>query len=221
MGSRNQLRASQYSWINSIPARGTSIKEIMYDKFEARIHLDNFMMHNCIQADPLSPEKKEMVKYSSKRKKTDEDHMAMALIEYRSSLYLNTHGQCIIPSRMSEGLILAAAKDHREGKLAASGVFVDQDTVIEYKGGPLTVDELLESPHHRYVAPVVVQKARLMRTRPLFEEVKASIIISINTDICTENHLKNWLLTGLNVKGFGDYRPRFGRGRLLELSKIS
>ena len=177
-------------------------------------------MQNCQMVDHLNPFKKEFAKISGKRKKSDEDHAALAAIEYEAGLYLNAAGEPIIPSRMVEATLLAAAKVHKEGKICAAALFVDHDTVITYDGGPLSVLELKASPEHKLVTPVVVQRSRLMRTRPLFKQVKASIMCSLNDLHADQSQLHRWWETALSTVGFGDYRPRYGRGRLLAFGSV-
>jgi hypothetical protein len=161
-----------------------------------------------------------MKEISGKRKKTDADHEQLALIEYEAGLYLDSKKQVIIPGRIFEAAIAEGAKIAKEGKLCLSSVIVENDAVITYDGGPLSLDELKVSDDHRLVVPVRVGQARIMRTRPMFANVEAKFVVSLATEIANPAQLKRWIEDCLNLKGLGDWRPRYGRGYLLAFEEM-
>ncbi len=192
----------------------------MYKKFKAVIHLADLIQHNSQLANPLNQIARAMKEISGKRNKTEADHAKLAELEFRGSLYLNAQGEVVLPGRLLEAGIHAGAKKHKQGPSALAAVFVDNDPVIEYDGGPLSVDELLESDAHRLVVPVKVGQARVMRTRPIFHNVRAEVALSLDTEICDPDALRLWLESMLNRVGIGDWRPRHGRGELVSFKAV-
>jgi hypothetical protein len=135
-------------------------------------------------------------------------------VEYEAGLYLNAKRQVILPSRVLEAHISLAARKTKEGKQSLAGMFVDTDGLLNYEGGPLTVDELLDSEEHRLVVPVRVGMARVIRTRPMFRNWSTTFKVSVLDELVTPSTLRAWIINGGNLIGIGDYRPRYGRYEL-------
>lgn len=185
-----------------------------YQSYKVETMLSTFISHNGQTADPLNAYAKAMKEVSSKRKKSEADFARLAEIEYEAGLYLNKNREVIIPGRLFEALIAEGAKKSKEGKIALSSTFVDCDAVISYDGGPLTVDELIQSDYHRLSVGVRVGQAKVIRTRPIFHNVRAAFDVSLETSLANESQLRRWIVDGLNQVGMGDWRPRHGRGEM-------
>lgn len=193
----------------------------MYRQYKVALEIPTFVSHNGQTADPVNRYAKAMKEISGKRKKTDADYEALARIEFEAGLYLNKDRQVIIPGRLFEALIAEGAKKSKEGKIALSSTFVDSDSLISYDGGPLTVEQLLESEEHRLAVPVRVNQARVVRTRPIFTNVRAEFIVSLQTEVGNASQLQRWVTDGMNLVGLGDWRPRHGRGIVTEFVEIA
>lgn len=150
-----------------------------------------------------------MKELSSKRKKVDADHKAMAKIEYFGGLYMDDDGP-IIPGVMVEAAIRSGAKKTREGKDVQSAVFTDGDFRLEYDG-PRTAEELVDDPKFRDETMVNVQKNKILRTRPRFDEWSAEISVQYEDTVVQESKLDEWITTAGLQCGIGDWRPRYGR----------
>jgi hypothetical protein len=184
----------------------------MYKQYKVEIYLNSLIMHNGQLADPLNDYSRKLKAISGKRAKTDADHEKMADIEYEGGLYLNKKGEVILPGVVLESALVEGARKSKEGKLALAGSFADNDPVISYAGGPLTVQELIKSEDHRLRVAVKVGQAKVMRTRPFFEDVKFEMLISVNAEVANEDQVRRWVDAMLTVVGIGDWRPRHGRG---------
>ena len=84
------------------------------------------------------------------------------------------------------------------------------------KGGVLVETEkirgnLNEIGYEIYKCPVVVQRARIMRVRPLFKDWKLEFDISIIDPQISPDQLKEFIEAGGKYNGLGDSRPEFGR----------
>jgi hypothetical protein len=193
----------------------------MYTQFRAKIAGPTLIMHNGQTADPLNGYAKLMKSITGNRKKTDADYERLARIEYEAGLYLNSNKQVILPSRVIEAALVEGAKTQKQGQQALAGLFVDADAVLEYAGGPLTVEKLINSEAHRLCVPVVVGQAKTMRTRPMFADWSIEFLVSINTDIADERSLRQWIEKAGGLKGLGDWRPRYGRFELKAFAAAS
>jgi len=193
----------------------------MYQQYSVSVHVPSLIMHSGQTADPLNRFAKAMKAISGKRGKTDADHEALARLEYEAGLYLNGQGQVIIPGRVIESVVAEGAKKTKEGKIALSSTFVDDDPVISYDGGPLTVEQLIDSDYHRLAVPVRVGMAKVVRTRPHFHNVRFTFHVSLETSLANESQLLRWITDGLNQVGLCDWRPRHGRGEILSFEAVT
>lgn len=194
-----------------------------YSKHKVTIGGDTLLMHNGQTADPLNKYAKAMKAITSDktRKKTDEGIAELMRTEFEAGLYLNAKRQVIVPTRILEAHISEAARKTKEGKLALAGMFVDTDGILEYEGGPLSVERLLDSDEHRLSVPVCVNQSRVIRTRPLFRNWQTTFEVSILEEMVSSSSLKTWLENGGNFVGIGDYRPRYGRYELRKFEVVA
>lgn len=164
--------------------------------------------HNGSLADPLNKITKLLKKISSKKIKTDSDHEEMARLEFLGSVYTEG-GKVIIPSAMIESSLVNAARAQKKGKVALGALFCDKNALLNYSGEQdVEKRSLLEDC--RYRAAVVVSRARIMRTRPIFKDWSADIELNYNTEQIDLEDLKTIILKS-GENGIGDYRPKFGR----------
>ena len=74
------------------------------------------LMHNGQLANPMNKFAKAMKAVTSKRKKTDEDHIELARLEFLGGLYADDQGRAVLPGEVIEGTIVAGAKKTKKGK---------------------------------------------------------------------------------------------------------
>lgn len=168
------------------------------------------LCHNGKLADPLNEIAREMKKISGKRKKTDDDHAELSRLEWLGGLYLNDEGKPCIPGENIEATIVAAAKQSRSGPKAKSGVMIDGNPAIIYKG-PTDLDKLWASGNFFNRKPMVVQRARIMRTRPCWRDWELKFAAAYNPEVLNAEDLVSWVETAGQLIGLGDSRPRNGR----------
>lgn len=171
------------------------------------------ILHNGQLADPLNPFSRELKNISSKRKKTDADHEAMARIEFEGGLYFDEKEGPHMPSDCIEAAICAGAKKSRIGKDVAAAVFVTDDIIpIEYDG-PRTVEGMWKL-RERFVLRKAckVAQAKIMRTRPMIPTGwKITFTLEFDDTIVNEANLKKAMIDAGALIGLCDWRPRFGR----------
>jgi hypothetical protein len=179
------------------------------------------IVHNGQLADPLNPFAKALKAANAKRKKTDADHAAIADIEWKGGLYVDADGRPIVPSRVLEAVIAKGAMRSKEGKSALSGMFVETDGVLRFRGDGRSIDEMQADPNFRITVGVRVGQSRVMRTRPIFHDWSLTFDVSVSTDVVTDAaQLRRWIESAGEYVGIGDWRPRYGRYLVSEFVEL-
>jgi len=198
----------------------------MYKSMQFRIKgVVPTIMCNGQTADPLNPFAKDMKKISSKKNKTDDDHMELARIEWHSGLYLDDKGRPCWPSENVEAMLIAAAKKSKQGPSAKAGLFVHDNCTIEYEG-PKNAEGLWgfkKFPNNPFVSrvPAVVNRSRVMRTRPIFREWSINFTVHYLPDILDGEQIAGFVSTAGRIIGLSDWRPKYGRFELEEAKELT
>jgi hypothetical protein len=128
------------------------------------------------------------------------------------ALYKDDGIGCYAPSSWIEASLREAAKEFK-GKGRASqkmtilsSVFVDPDKIPLNKK---TYDEI-------DVRPVVIQRNRIVKGRPKFNKWELSFTLSYDEKRIKKDTLKQILEEAGATKGIGDYRPKFGRFKVVK-----
>ena len=178
------------------------------------------LMHNGQLADPLNPVARKIKEISSKRKKVDADFEEMAKLEWFGSLY-SKDGRIVIPATNLEAMLIgkgSSARKVKMGKQAAAAVFVTDDAPLEYDG-PTDLEKLYEDKRFVYRVAVVVNGNRVLRTRPMFEELGASFEIAFDPELLNQEHIERWVRVAGEQVGLMEWRPRWGRFRIESLGE--
>lgn len=168
------------------------------------------LMHSDRLANPLDPIKKKMATISGKRKKTDEDHEQMARIEWEAGMYHDADIGPYIPGRMLKAGLIAGAKKTKDSPKVKSGVLVMTDkSPLEYKG-PRDIEKMWAAGSFADIRSVVVQRARLMRCRPIFSDWSATFELMFDDTVVDRADILRFAETCGQMIGIGDYRPEKG-----------
>lgn len=167
-------------------------------------------MHNSQLANPLHPITKRLKAVTAKRKKSDDDQIAIMEIEFEGGLYFDEKIGPYLPDRCIKATIIEGAKKTKSGKMANESLaIVEQMVKLEYDG-PRTISGLWNE-NFRDVSSVGVGMSRVMRTRPMFREWAAQFTILYDEKIINEADILIWLETAGTRTGIGDHRPDFGK----------
>lgn len=170
------------------------------------------LMHSDKFADPLNPLTKAHKELTSKRKKTDEDHEAIAKSEWLGGLYIDEKGP-YLPGVNIESSIIAGGKLSKMGTaLKRSIEIMDEKCHLVYDG-PRSAEKLWHAGFYD-ARSVKVQSARLMRYRPLFRQWECECSIAFDPDSINREQVIRCLEDAGQYCGVGDYRPKFGRFRV-------
>ena len=126
--------------------------------------------------------------------------------EAESKLYKDKTGRICQPARHFEACMIKASSNFKfEGKKSYKDAF---------KGGIFITPEMIPHKFPKFEVdrqPVVIQRSRIMRSRPRFDNWLLEFTIDVIDDRISADVVKEALdYCGLYV-GIGDLRPRFGR----------
>jgi hypothetical protein len=182
-----------------------------FQKLSARLTgVAPLLMHSGQMIDPRNASARALKAVSSKRMKTDADFEEMARIEWTASLYLEG-GKIVLPSEVVEAAIVSAARKTKNGKQAQAGVFVEAAAPLIFNGAEKTPAQLWADGVHVFAAPVRVGAARVIRTRPRFNEWAADITVVFDDMLMNRAAVEETLTTCGEIVGLCDWRPKFGR----------
>jgi hypothetical protein len=169
------------------------------------------LMHSDRFANPLDPLTKAHKEMTGKRKKTDDDFIAIAKSEFIGGCYWNEDTGFFIPSQNLDSCLIAAAKLQKLGVKFKQGILVLEEELPLNGFKNVTPEKLWENKKHIDARGVKVGMAKIMRYRPIFRDWSVSATVMVNEDVVNINEAKKALTDAGDLIGLGDYRPRFGR----------
>jgi hypothetical protein len=173
------------------------------------------IMHNGLMADPTNQYTRRIKEITSKgsKKLTDADYEERDRLEWEAGLYWDDQLGPIIPSDNIERCIQLGAQKSRNGKDAQAAVFCLEDSIPLKYSGPRDMDALYLNPAYQLRKGVAVQRARIIRMRPMFP-TGWHLAFNLEYDetvISSERNLLQWMDAAGSLIGLGDWRPKFGR----------
>lgn len=169
------------------------------------------IMHSCQCVNPLHPLSIEMKKYTSKRKKTEEDLIKISDLEWEAGAYWKDGLGLFIPAENVEATMVNGAKAYKKGKDIEKYCDVTDIYIPFDYGENLTKEELIANYDYRDTRPMNVQRAKIIRTRPRFDQWKITFNLSYDEtkiDIETIGMIMEY--AGMYV-GLCDSRPKYGK----------
>jgi hypothetical protein len=149
--------------------------------------------------------------------------------EWRSSLYVTDSGQIYQPANHFElSMTKAAASFKVQGKrgksykdLVASNLVIDPEKILFGIEEPKELDCDGDKPLYLDMRPVVIQRARVVRLRPAFKAGwQLEFKITILDDELPMGIVQDILTLAGKAVGVGDYRPKFGRFRVVSFEEL-
>lgn len=169
------------------------------------------LMHSDRLANPLSQEAKAHKELTAKRKKTEEDHEAIARSEFAASAYFDQDIGFFLPGQNFDASFIAGAKLQKLGTHWKRGALVLESRVKLIHDGPSTLEDLWRSKVNVDCRGVKVGAAKIMRYRPVFMSWSAELTVMLNTEVLSAGEARKVIGDAGALIGVGDYRPRFGR----------
>ncbi len=187
---------------------------------------------NCdTLANPLHPTTKKLKEITSLKTKQDEHHLAIAKLQWNASLYYDDEIGLYLSSKMIIGCLRASARKEKKG-LHMKALIVDcipGTPLIGYEGmSPeklWCVKNKKDMQVHVFTESVNVQRAKTMRTRPIFNNWEVKFESFLNTEILSEIELRRIIERAGFEYGVGELRPQLatgicGRFELVEMEEI-
>jgi len=168
------------------------------------------IMHSVRTANPLDPITKKMKEISGKRSKTEADFTSLARLEWKAGLYVNADNRIIVPDINVERTIWEGAKQDKNGKKFLSSFMVTQSPMLQYTG-PNDPEKLIEDGNFWFTVPVVVNRNRVMRTRPIFNDWSLEFECHYNESVLNQSEIETAIRKAGELVGLCDWRPKFGR----------
>lgn len=169
-----------------------------------------FIMQADTLADPLHPLTKELRAVTSKKNKTDADHVEMGRIEFIGGLYIDAADGPYIPSDYIFKALVEAARMNKSGKMIERGAFVLQDRFTLEYDGPRTLEKLLATKDFHYRKTVVISNRRTVRVRPIFKQWSCIVEVAFEPDIVNRSIVMEALDRAGKYIGIGNRRPNKG-----------
>lgn len=169
------------------------------------------IMHSCQCVNPLHPIARELKKYTSKKNKTEEDLIKISDLEWESGAYWKDGIGLYMPAENVEATIKNGAKANKKGKDIEKYVSVTDLYIPFFYGENLTKEELITNYDYRDTRIMTVQRAKVLRTRPRFDQW--SIIFNLmydDTKIDIDTIVNAMEYAGSYV-GLCDSRPKYGK----------
>jgi hypothetical protein len=175
-------------------------------------------MHNVRLASPMNPYAKRLsalTKAKTSSKRTDQDRIDIAKVEFEGGLYWNEEVGPYVPAKWFSKNLLDAARRGRRGKLVEEGVLVGEGSLINplvYRG-PRDIESLWGDGESEFVSfeTVRVGMAKVDRCRPIFNDWAAEVDFEIEEDVIDFDTFRDIAVIGGRL-GLGDYRSG-GNGR--------
>lgn len=175
---------------------------------DVQIKIPKLLMHNEQLADPLNDYTKMLKAVTSKRKKTDDDHIEIARIEYQGGLYHDEKFGPYVPDKWLHSMLIEGARRNKMGKEFESFIQIEQEiNPLAYKG-PREREKLWKEKFYDRRC-VGNQMNRVVRTRPRFLNATlpfSIIILEGGPDIAVVREATDVASVAV---GLGDGRPRF------------
>jgi len=180
--------------------------------------LTPLLLHNGQTTDTLNPYSKRLKEVTGLRKKTDADQMEIARIEWEASLYTDEKEQVVVPGVNIESMIISAAKKIKQGVTAKASILSDGMWPLLIGGKAVKVSKILNDPAYIDKRRVVISRAAVMRTRPIFRDWDLTFSLSYDPDSVNEKDVIKMVDIAGSQIGLGDFRPKFGRFAVTKVS---
>lgn len=172
------------------------------------------LMYNVRLSSPLDPYAKKLRTLRAKRNKTDEDHWEIARVEFEGGMYYaDLPVGPYVPGENLFRSLIGGARQVKAGMKIERGVSVaDFELPLIYQG-PRDIDGLWGDGQSRHVdiRPVMVQRQKVQRCRPIFPEWKIEAEVAIDPQVIDYDDFPRVTRLAGEVEGLGDFRRMFGR----------
>lgn len=173
------------------------------------------VMHNEQLADPLNKWSRAIAEISKKRKKTEDDLLEMSRREWFGGLYWTKELGVHVPERCLEAMLRDAGKANKRGRDVIKALIVTDPAPLVYDG-PNDPDKLWQSGDYLLRSSVGVQRARVIRSRPIFRAWALAFTVIYDETVLEATDIDGFAELGGRLVGLLDWRPKHGRFEVVE-----
>ncbi|AUR99493.1 hypothetical protein NVP1266O_44 [Vibrio phage 1.266.O._10N.286.52.F9] len=181
--------------------------------------INPLLINNPQQVDPFNKFAKASKLITGKRKKTDEDLLALRDIEIESKVYFDDHLKIWVPSTWIMALISGVS--FKKAKIAKkdirSAVFMTENKLkLSYAGDNKvkTITDIVKNEDFHVTLNLKQGQVRVCKAAPIFNDWSFETCIEFDDTIINESELKDLLVYGAKYGGLGDFRPTYGRANV-------
>lgn len=168
------------------------------------------MMHNERLANPKDPHTRALKALTSVKKKTDETLDEIQKVEWVGGLY-EKDGVVVLPAANVLAALKNGAQKLKRGKDISSSVFSTEAFYPLNYSGPKDLDKLYADGRFNDYRSVGVNRARVMRSRPVFPQWSAQIDFDFDHDVIDADTIAQALAIAGKQIGVCEHRPQYGR----------
>lgn len=169
------------------------------------------IMHSCQCVNPLHPIARELKKYTSKKKKTDEDLIKISDLEWESGAYWKDGLGLYIPAENVEATLVNGAKANKKGKDIEKYCNVTDLYIPFNYGENLTKEQLIANYEYRDTRVMTVMRAKILRTRPRFDQWQIIFNMQYDENKIDIDTIVNAMEYAGQYVGLCDSRPKYGK----------
>lgn len=175
------------------------------------------LQHDDKTANPFNEYAKQLKAISSKRKKTEDDLLEMARIEWLAGLYHTPQSGYFIKAECFEGSFYEAAKAKKLGKTFKEAVRIPDDPAFHFEHEALSPDQLFLMDEYKDFRTIKIQRSKVLRCRPIFNRWHCEIEIWYEETRLNKQEIRDLVEYAGRYIGICDYRPKYGRFRATEI----
>lgn len=171
------------------------------------------MINDDKAANPLNEFAKQIKVYSQKRKKTEDDILAMFKLQFCAAWYYDSKMGYFLKPTCFEKSLECAAKMKKLGTKFVQGVHVFTTPLLKFKDCDKTPDFLFDNLQE-YVDirnGVLNGKARITVCRPIINNWSTTVEICYDESLVNEGDIIEAMNNAGAYFGVGTYRKLFGR----------
>lgn len=160
-------------------------------------------------SDPLDPATVLHKQLTSKRKKTEEDLLAIARSQWEGLLYWSHSIGVYMPTQNIRAALIGGGKLNKLGmQIKRATIMLEDEVPINY-GKKLTIEQLWEQ---KYIdrRSVVVSGARVIAYRPKFTNWECEFSMMYDETVLDERNIISSMENAGNLIGIGGFRPEKG-----------
>jgi hypothetical protein len=178
--------------------------------------IDQLLQNNPQTVDPFNKFSKEKKLITDKKKKTDDDLIALRKIDIRSKIFFDDKIGIYIPASWVlasiQGVSWAKAKIKKDN-IRASVFATEQKIKLTYQGMDKvkTALDIVGNEQFHHIAILPQGQVRVTKATPIFSDWGFTATLDFDNTIINAQELKGLIEYGAAFGGFGDFRPTFGR----------